>query len=46
MILLNIFEEVGGNNWKMYESEIRMCINEITSTCSDSDRKLVFETVT
>ena len=44
MILLNIFEEISGSNWSRYESEIRMCINEILQHV-DSDRKIVFETV-
>ena len=44
MILLNIFEEISGSNWSRYESEIRICINEILQHV-DSDRKIVFETV-
>lgn len=45
MILLNIFEEVGGDNWMEYESEILECIQEIKEHV-DYKQQLVYETVT
>ena len=45
MILLNVFEEVGGEDWKVYEPEIMECIAEIKEHL-DYDKQLVYETVT
>jgi len=45
MILLNVFEEVGGSNWMEYESEIMDCIAEIKEHV-DHKQQIVYETVT